>query len=272
VAKATLARPGLLLSVQLGPELVPVNYVSGELGWNNPSKEVIKEFEAEWKHEGILCFASIGTGHQGSMQVKASSAPDALNSTAEKMVTDCQRVAEEIAHRFQRHNNYFRLSVEQGLQLADGQKALRLEDVTIHTKAYLDSTWTNISVDRLVGSLIRADEVLPWQTTRENFEETMKSYLSNAQSCAERIEMDEIKQGILEAGSILELIRVRVLSKMRNHGLHVGKNVDSNEEEWLGLAKAVDSHSTTLVREIVPKIWEPYSDDPLWPSANKYFM
>jgi hypothetical protein len=213
VAKATIARAGLLLSMQPGPELVPVNYVSGELRWNNPSKEVIKEFEAEWKREGILCFASIGTGHRRVIKVESSDILTTLNSTADKMVTDCQVVAEEIAHRFQRQNNYFRLSVEQGFQLTDSQTALRLEDVIVHTKAYLDSTWTSISVDRLVSSLLRADEALPWRTTREKFEETMETYLSNARSSAGRIRVDEIKQGILEAVRILELIRVRVLSR-----------------------------------------------------------
>jgi hypothetical protein len=165
VAKAMLVGPGLLASVKLGSELAPVNYVSGELGWNNPSKEVIQEFEAEWKGEGILCFASIGTGHQGTIQVNTSSTPNTLNSAAVKMATDCQRVVEEIFHLFQRQNNYFRLSVEQGLQLTDGQKALRLEDVIIHTKAFLGSNWANISVDQLVDALLRANEVLPWQTT-----------------------------------------------------------------------------------------------------------
>jgi hypothetical protein len=58
---------------------------------------------------------------------------------------------------------------------------------------------------------------------------------------------------------------------MRNRSLHVGQNVDSNEEEWLGLAKAVDNQTTTIVREIMPKIWEPYVDDPLWKSTSKYF-
>jgi hypothetical protein len=214
VAKATLARPGLLVSVQLGPELAPVNYASGELGWNNPSKEVIREFEAEWKREGILCFASIGTGHQGTIQVKMSSTPNTLNSAAVKMATDCQRVAEEIAHLFQRQNNYFRLSVEQGLQLTDGQKALRLEDVIIHTKAFLGSNWANISVDQLVDALLRADEVLPWQTTREKFEETIVTCVSNARFCVEHINMDEVKQGIIQAASILELIQVRFLSRI----------------------------------------------------------
>jgi hypothetical protein len=128
------------------------------------------------------------------------------------MATDCQRFAEEIAHRFQGQRNYFRLCVEQGFQLADGRKALRLEDVIVHTKAYLDSNWASISADQLVGALLRADEVLPWQTTRENFEETMKSYLSNAQSYAGHVEIDEIKQHVLGSAGILELIRVRFLS------------------------------------------------------------
>jgi hypothetical protein len=173
---------------------------------------VIREFETEWKREGILCFASIGTGHQGTIQVKTSSTPNTLNSAAVKMATDCQRVAEEIAYLFQRQNNYFRLSVEQGLQLTDGQKALRLEDVIIHTKAFLGSNWANISVDQLVDALLRADEVVPWQTTREKFEQTIATCVSNARFCVEHINMDEVKRGIIQAVSVLELIQVRFFS------------------------------------------------------------
>jgi hypothetical protein len=210
VAKATLVRPGLLPSIRLGPEPAHVSYISGELGWNNPSKEVIREFEVEWKHEGILCFTSIGTGHQGTIQVKS------LNTPAEKMATDCQRVAEEIAYRFQKQNNYFRLNVEQGFQHTNGQQMLRLGDVMVHTKAYLDSNWADILVDQLVDALLRADEAVPWQTTRENFEKTMTTYLTNTQSYVDYSNIDEVKQGLLKAAGILELIRVRLLSGVRS--------------------------------------------------------
>jgi hypothetical protein len=211
VAKATLTYPGSLPPVQLGRKLAPVTYVCGELGWNNPSKEVIREFETEWKREGILCFASIGTGHQGPEKVNTSSVRSASKSTEERVAADCQQVAEEIAHRFQGQNNYFRLSVEQGLQSTEGQTTLRPGDVIVHTKAYLKSTWTDVSVDGLVGSLLRADKIFPWQTTRERFEETMESYLSSTRSCEDCIKIDEVKHDNFETVRTLELIRVSVI-------------------------------------------------------------
>jgi hypothetical protein len=194
-----------------------------------------------------------------------------MNSTAEKLVMNCQRVAEEIAYRFQGQNNYFRLSVEQGFQLMDGHTALKLEDVILHTKAYLDSAWTNVSVDRLVDSLLRTNDVVPWQTTREEFEQVVKTYISNARSGVGRVIMNEAKQGILEAASILELVQVRFLSRSADHNLHVRQGANSNEEEWLKLAKTVDKYTAHLTRDILSKLWEPYSEDPLWPSIRKYF-
>jgi hypothetical protein len=132
---------------------------------------------------------------------------------AESMITDCQRVAEEIAYRFQGQNNYFRLSVEQGFQRTDDQTAIKVEDVIVHTKAYLNSTWADFSVDGLVDSLLRAHKIFPWQTTRDRFEETMETYLSNLRSCARHIKINPINLNILEAVSTLELIKVRVLSQ-----------------------------------------------------------
>jgi hypothetical protein len=169
---------------------------------------VIREFEAEWNGQSILCFTSIGTGHPGVIQVDTSNVSNILNSALEKMATDSQRVAEEIVHRFKGRHNYFRINVEQGLQRTDGHKALKPEDVVVHTKAYLGSARVDISVDRMVGSLLQAVEVPPWQTTEEIFKETMGGYVSNARACIEDITNQTIKQEVADVVSILELIRV----------------------------------------------------------------
>jgi hypothetical protein len=169
---------------------------------------VIREFEAEWKGQSIFCFTSIGTGHQGVIQVDTSSIPNSINSALEKMATDSQRVAEEIAHRFNGQHNYFRLSVEQGLQRTEGHEALRPEDVVVHTRAYLGSVWVDGSVDRMVDSLLRAVEVLPWHTTQESFKYNMKQYISNARACIEGITNQTIKDQVAEIVSALELVQV----------------------------------------------------------------
>lgn len=211
VARATLTHAGSLPPIQLGPELAPVTYVSGELGWNNPSRETIKEFESEWRREGILCFVSIGTGHRGTIQIDSSSGLDATHSTAQKMASDCQKVAEEIAHRFQEHSNYFRLSVEQGLQLTDNEKVVKMEDVIVHTKAYLDSASANSSVNCLVASLLGAAKVFPWQTTRERFEQAIGAYICNTRSRVSGITNAGIMLEASVAVSTLELIQVCIV-------------------------------------------------------------
>jgi hypothetical protein len=208
-ARAVIAYSGLFPFIKAGPELALVAYISAEVGWSNPSMEVIREFEAEWKGQGISCFASIGTGHQGIIQVDTTNIPNNLNSALEKMATDSQRVAEELAHRFKGQHNYFRLNVEQGLQRTDGYRAPKPEDVVVHTKAYLGSVWVNTTVDRMVDSLLRAVEVLPWQTTQDSFKGIMKQYISDARVCIEGITNQPIKQEVAEVVSALELIWVR---------------------------------------------------------------
>jgi hypothetical protein len=208
VVRATIAYPELFPAIQAGSLFTPITYISGEVGWSNPSTEVIREFEAEWNGQGISCFTSIGTGHKGVTQINTSNIPNSLNSAIEKMATDSQRVAEEVAHRFTGQNNYFRLNVEQGLQRTESHKILKPEDVVVHTRAYLGSVWVDGSVDRLVDSLLRTIEVLPWQTTEEIFKETMGGYISNARACIEDIANQTIKQEVAEVVSALELIGV----------------------------------------------------------------
>jgi hypothetical protein len=125
------------------------------------------------------------------------------------MATDGQRVAEEIAHRFMGQNNYFRLNVEQGLQRSDDHRALKPEDVVVHTTAYLGSAWVDASVDRIVDTLLRTIEILPWQTTQESFRETIEKYISNARACIAAITNPAIQQEFTEVTPALELIRVR---------------------------------------------------------------
>src|ERR1700750_2126522 len=59
-AYAALAYPDTLAPVKIGDGLVENICISGEIGWSNPTHEVIKEFEAQWPRERLACLTSIG--------------------------------------------------------------------------------------------------------------------------------------------------------------------------------------------------------------------
>lgn len=133
---------------------------------------------------------------------------NAITSELEKLAIDSEKVAEALAYRFKGQNNYFRLSVGQGLQRSEVSNAPALEDVTVHTKAYLGSAWADITIDRLVDALLRAVEVFPWQTTRETFEQMMEKYIQKTRMCMKGITIEAVKQHIQEVVSMLESIKV----------------------------------------------------------------
>lgn len=211
-ARATLALPNLFPNVTIGPDLLQQVYISGEVGWKNPSNEVIREFEAYWPGQNIACLASVGAGHEGIIEINGSIGPASLNMAMERIAMDCERVAQEVGYRFEGRNTYFRLSVEQGLQKNTPHKPLTLDKIDTHTKAYLRSPGVTVSVNRLVASLLHAIEVSPWTTTRDHFDQSLKEYISGSMECVDRIPIEEVKLAAEEIVLTLELIRVCVLT------------------------------------------------------------
>jgi hypothetical protein len=181
-------------------------YVTGEMGWKNPSNEVIREFEALWPSQNIACLASIGSGHEGIIRIEGSAVSDTVTNAMERIATDCEKIAEGVAYRFQGRNTYFRLNVEQGLQKIAGHP-LTLTDIEAHTMSYLRSTDANNTLNLLVTSLLQAIEVSPW-TTRDQFEKTIDGCISEYSQFAEAISVAVVQLSVLEGVLLLKTIRV----------------------------------------------------------------
>jgi hypothetical protein len=126
----------------------------------------------------------------------------------ERMATDCEKIDQEVAYRFQGRNNYFRLSVEQGLQQRPTLEPLTLSQIEAHTRSYLRSLDTNKTVDLLVTSLLKAIEASSWITTRDIFEETINGYITEYTTFAEDIPVDAVRLVVLEGVMLLKTIRV----------------------------------------------------------------
>jgi hypothetical protein len=180
-------------------------YVTGELGWKNPSNEVIREFEALWPSQSIACLTSIGSGHEGVIQIDGSSA---AAGAMERMATDCEKIAQEVMYRFQGRNTYFRVCVEQGLQQNAARRPLALPEIEAHTRSYLRSPGTKNILERLVESLLCAVEVSPWTTTRDLFETTIDEYISEYSKVVDDIPVAMVKLSVLEGVYLLNKIRV----------------------------------------------------------------
>lgn len=140
--------------------------------------------------------------------INGSTVPAALNVGLDRLAVESEKIAQEIANRFQGQNTFYRLNVEHGTDRHSHGKAVTLEEVVTQTNAYLRSAGISISVDALVGSLLYPFEVVIWSTTRENFEKAMDSYIRKAKERVEKLHIAEIKAAAQEIVETLEAIRV----------------------------------------------------------------
>jgi hypothetical protein len=207
-ARATLAHPDLFPPTQISSDTGGQVYISGEIGWKNPVNEVIREFEALWPSQSIACVASIGSGHEGIVQLDESSAPRSIADAMKRIASDCENIAEEVAYRFQGRNTYFRLNVQQGLQQGVNRRPVTLPDIQSFTKSYLKSTESKDILNKLVESLLHTIEVSPWTTTREQFETSLDRYISRYSELVESIPAVLVKLALQEGVLLLENIRV----------------------------------------------------------------
>jgi hypothetical protein len=205
-AYAALAYPNTLAPISIGENLIEQVCISGEIGWSNPTHEVVKEFEAKWPKQKLACLTSLGVGHDDPIQIDADNVAGTLDSAIRRLATDRERIARDIAYRFYGRNMYFRLNVERGIQQ---DKGVTLGDIETRTKDYVCSPGVTESVDKLVDTLLRATESAEWSTTAEHFKQTMDQYISDVQKWVDGIRSNAVKTTAEEVVDILETIRVR---------------------------------------------------------------
>jgi hypothetical protein len=205
-AYAALADPNTLAPIRIGESLMEKVCISGEIGWSNPTHEVVKEFEAKWPKQKLACLTSLGVGHDDPIQVDADNVAGTLDPAIRRLVTDRERIARDVAYRFRGRNMYFRLNVERGIRQ---DKEVNLGDIETHTKDYICSPEVTELVNKLVDTLLRATGSAEWPTTAEHFKQTIDQYISDVQKRFDEIRSSEVKTAAQEAIDILKAIRVR---------------------------------------------------------------
>jgi hypothetical protein len=207
-ARATLAHPDLVPPTRIGAPGFEQVYITGEMGWKNPSNEIIREFEVLWPSQNIACLASVGSGHEGVIQIEGSSVSESVANAMERIAIDCEKIAEEVAYRFQGRNTYFRLSVEQGLQQRLARQSLTFAEIEAHTRSYLESPDISNTLHQLATSLLQTIEVSPWTNTRDHFEKTIDTYISEYSQVMDGISVAGVQFVAQEGVLMLETLRV----------------------------------------------------------------
>lgn len=184
------------------------------MGLSNPSNELLREFESQWKDEKIASLISIGAGHEGVIQVgdlaslSNNSPSNSLTTSLKRMATDCERVALCLQDRFRDQHIYFRFSVEQGLQNRTNGEQNRLADIEAHTKAYLQSSKTSDLVEEVVESLSGNLDAPHYTNSTEYFHQTLDRYITNCNQILEEIHIDGVTPTLKNVIALLESIQV----------------------------------------------------------------
>ncbi|CAE6439650.1 unnamed protein product [Rhizoctonia solani] len=157
---ATMAHPDLFKGVDIVESGVVQSFIGGELGCSNPLGHVLAEVKRVYPGHQVGCIVSIGAGHARTIRMPNpvwwNRAQDVM--VMRDMATDSERVAEEMALRFEGASGvYFRFDVDHGMQdMKDGSWE-KLGEAMQHTRAYLQKSETN----RKLQDLTRVSEAQP---------------------------------------------------------------------------------------------------------------
>ncbi|KZS94755.1 FabD/lysophospholipase-like protein [Sistotremastrum niveocremeum HHB9708] len=142
-ARATSAAPTFFKHIVIGEPGTQEPYIDGGMGRNNPTAQLLQEAAIEFPGQEIGCIVSIGTGKGETIRIPKPSLfqrvlPLDIVTAMRGMATDSERTAEEVARRFEgMPEKYFRFNVEQGMQDVGLSHWERLDEVTAHTRQYL---------------------------------------------------------------------------------------------------------------------------------------
>jgi hypothetical protein len=133
---ATLSISSLFAPVSIGPKHREKTFTSASMGFNNPTKELIKEAEKQFSTDmRVSTILSIGSGRPALIAFDGPT--PASNELLNGIVVDCERVAQELAAQLFNVDAYLRLNVDRGMEKMDMSDWDGLGVIEGHTETYL---------------------------------------------------------------------------------------------------------------------------------------
>ncbi|KAL8831591.1 MAG: hypothetical protein Q9170_005232 [Blastenia crenularia] len=165
-ARATTAAPTFFKRITIVDDGgAQEDFLDGGLGFNNPARLVLEEAMKSFGGASKLgCLVSIGTGHPGTIGLSQPDAfqrilPTEMIGVLKRNATNCEKTAHELAGRFrQSPDRYFRYNVSHGVGSISLEEWKKMNEVQVHTKAYMEEVDVSSSIDKVVKGLCRANE------------------------------------------------------------------------------------------------------------------
>ncbi|KAG9085383.1 hypothetical protein FRC06_003637 [Ceratobasidium sp. 370] len=156
---ATMAHPELFKSTEIaGASGIGESLVGGDVGCSNPTPHALAEVSALYPDRHIASVVCIGSGHARTIEIPKSNPlhrimPMNVLIAMKDIATDSERVAQEMATRFERTASvYFRFSVDQRMQDVRMSRWQQRTKVLAHTRAYLQT----IEVNKRMSEAVKA--------------------------------------------------------------------------------------------------------------------
>ncbi|KAF8742801.1 Patatin-like phospholipase, partial [Rhizoctonia solani] len=164
---ATMAHPDLFKSFDIGSPSLKQSFVDAGLGCNNPLAHVLIEAKMVYPERHVSSVTSIGTGLARTIQVPDRSMlrqllPTTTIQAMKDIAEDAEKVAEDMARRFSSTSGiYFRLSVDQGMQIVEMDKWDQRSEVAGHTRAYMRMLEVKQVMDKATEAICLRKEAAP---------------------------------------------------------------------------------------------------------------
>ncbi|QRW09831.1 patatin-like phospholipase protein [Ceratobasidium sp. AG-Ba] len=163
--RASMAHPELFKSIVIDDGVLGESLVGGDLGCSNPTRHVLSEVNAMHSDQGVSSIVCIGTGHARTIQIPQSSTlgrmmPTNVLIAMKDVATDCEKVAQEMAAQFQGTSAYWRLSVDQGLQVVRASEWQKRNEVVAHTRAYMHKAEVTSRLQKVAQAMVDRNPVV----------------------------------------------------------------------------------------------------------------
>jgi hypothetical protein len=167
---ATCSNPPIFAPTTTSKDFANFEYVSGDLGLSNPTREIIAEAHRTFGNETtVACVLSIGCGHPGVNTVPGDSGGTSWTGFLEAVATNSEKTAQEIAAQMSRLTLYHRLSVKYGLERGQVREWKDPNVTSARTNTYLN----DLDVVELLGRCIDTLKHSYGYTTLEQLSESM---------------------------------------------------------------------------------------------------
>jgi hypothetical protein len=155
---STCATPPMFTPASVYKDFDDFKYIGGDVGLSNPTREIIAEAHRAFGDDAtVTCLLSIGCGHSGIKNSPSDQGVATWIDFLNRVTTDSEKTAREMATRMKNLTLYHRLSVDYGSDSQQSKVWEEPEGIVTHATIYLGDLEAVERVNRCAETIIHGD-------------------------------------------------------------------------------------------------------------------